>query len=655
MQYEAPLHNPQVKVVSRPVDNIVPPAAGLVDAALKLAERGKPVFPCKPSNKHPYTAHGFKDATTDEDIIRAWWRQYPDALIGMPTGAASGVVVVDLDRKNGVDGYDSWLDLQQQNSTAPDTYTATTQNNGFHLYYKHPGNGTVIKSSAGKLGPGIDIRGDGGYVIVPPSPGYEAEASTTKTKAPMPDWLIDNKATTPPADSNNIMAAVGGGFDVQKACADILGGSPLHDSCRGLAAHFMSTGVTAPAAISLIQSFMDNSAARKIRPQEWQERRANIPHLVITAAEKFAPADDAQPEDAGNRLTPVDLSDLATAQMEPPSFVVEPVIPRGFVSLFGGHGGSGKSILALTWCAHVACGMNWGPLRVERSRVLFVSLEDPGKLIRYRLRRICEQYSLPMHLVRENLLIKDGTDTNGLAFEKTENGIRRLIYTVAADEISEEAATADLVVIDNASDAFDANENERRLVRAFVRHLQRMVKGHDGAVLLLAHLDKTAARYGSSGNSYSGSTAWHNSTRSRVALIDGELVHEKLNVGKKLDDPIPVFWSELGVLVPDLEGDAKKQSEEAKNGADDAAVLACMRAAEEAGEIVSAAKSGPLTAWHTLRLFPECPDVLKDATGKTRVTEALLRLSRAADIERVEYRNEDRKQRKKWVLRQLRQ
>ncbi len=72
-------------------------------AALRLARMGKPVFPCRP-NRAPLVAGGFKAATTNAEPIRAWWARWPRALIGMPTGAISGVVVLDLDLKDGRDG-----------------------------------------------------------------------------------------------------------------------------------------------------------------------------------------------------------------------------------------------------------------------------------------------------------------------------------------------------------------------------------------------------------------------------------------------------------------------------------------------------------------------------------------------------------------------
>lgn len=350
------------------------------------------------------------------------------------------------------------------------------------------------------------------------------------------------------------------------------------------------------------------------------------------------------------RLKRVDLSDLATAEIVPPQFVIDPIVPRGYTTLFGGHGGSGKSIVALTLAAHRACGINWGPFRVEQGPVVFVSLEDPEDLLRYRLRRICEEYTLPFGEVKKHLELIDATEAVTLAVENNEHGRRSLIFTQPAEEIRETAAEGVLIVIDNASDAFDANENERRLVRSFVRYLTKMIRSHAGAVLLLAHIDKAAARYGSSGNTYSGSTAWHNSTRSRVALLDDRLVHEKLNVGRKHENPVPLAWSDHGVLVPDLDESHRKATDAERNEKDDLAVFNCVRAAQEAGEIVSTATRGNASAWHTLRNFSECPEELKNKEGKQRMQESLIRLARDGMIQRTDYLNAYRHKREKWEI-----
>lgn len=136
----------------------------LLDAALEYARRGYKVFPVS-IEKTPLTPHGFKDATTEETQIREWWTRWPDAGIGMPTGALSGVVVLDVDPRHG--GDESLAQLVEEHGPLPDGPVVNTGGGGRHLYFKHTGG--HVPSVVG-FRPGLDIRADGGYVVLPPSP-----------------------------------------------------------------------------------------------------------------------------------------------------------------------------------------------------------------------------------------------------------------------------------------------------------------------------------------------------------------------------------------------------------------------------------------------------------------------------------------------------
>lgn len=150
-------------------------------AALKYGERGWPVFPihtplddgtcscnrvdCSSIGKHPQTLNGFKDATTDETQIRKWWTWWPNANIGIATGEPSGLVVLDVDPRHG--GSKSYAELEQEHGPLPKTLVSLTGGGGKHIFFEHPGR--RIKSASNVLGPGLDIRADGGYIVAPPS------------------------------------------------------------------------------------------------------------------------------------------------------------------------------------------------------------------------------------------------------------------------------------------------------------------------------------------------------------------------------------------------------------------------------------------------------------------------------------------------------
>ena len=141
-------------------------------AALRYAARGRPVIPVRA--KVPLTAHGCRDASADADVIRAWWRRWPAAGVAIATGRASGLVVLDVDPRHG--GDDSLRELAARVGGLPDTPTCLTGGGGAHHYYRHPADRDVpCRVALGGYG-GLDLRGEGGYVVAPPSPHASGRA-----------------------------------------------------------------------------------------------------------------------------------------------------------------------------------------------------------------------------------------------------------------------------------------------------------------------------------------------------------------------------------------------------------------------------------------------------------------------------------------------
>jgi len=164
----------------------------LSEAALQYARDGWFVFPLfgKASLKG---SNGHRDATTDLEQIQNWWRHYPRANIGLATGSLSGLIVLDIDPRHG--GHQSVQILEKRYGTIPETRMSRTVHGGLHRFYQHPRDGKHYPNAIEFEGlPGIDVRGDGGYVVLPPSKLYGRLSyvwgNTQIPIAPAPPWLL---------------------------------------------------------------------------------------------------------------------------------------------------------------------------------------------------------------------------------------------------------------------------------------------------------------------------------------------------------------------------------------------------------------------------------------------------------------------------------
>lgn len=180
--------------------------------AIAFARRGIPVLPlhrpvdgrcscrnpnCPSPAKHPVAAlapHGLKNATTDERTIEDWFGAAP-RNVGVLTGFPAGIVVLDVDPRH--DGDTSLAALERQHGELPPTWRFLTGGGGEHVVFAHPG--VAVPNSANKIGPGLDVRGEGGYIVAPPSVHMSGRryavsvdhAPDDVTLAPPPPWLLD--------------------------------------------------------------------------------------------------------------------------------------------------------------------------------------------------------------------------------------------------------------------------------------------------------------------------------------------------------------------------------------------------------------------------------------------------------------------------------
>ncbi|MDZ5078850.1 bifunctional DNA primase/polymerase [Nesterenkonia sp. HG001] len=229
-------------------------------AARELATAGVPVFPCVPGGKRPLTEHGFHDATTDPGQVEAWWRAHPDANLAVPTGAASGMVVVDVDVHGPVNGFASFGRAHRAGLVSRWAFLVSTPSGGMHVYY--PATPERAQRSWQAARAGVDFRGDGGYILLPPSMvstngaavGYQVRQVNTGSSARLDsDRLrdfLDPRPTAPPSTGDDVERSV----DVSRLAAWVAA-RVEGERNRGLfwaACRLAENGVPAPDALDVL-------------------------------------------------------------------------------------------------------------------------------------------------------------------------------------------------------------------------------------------------------------------------------------------------------------------------------------------------------------------------------------------------------------------
>lgn len=354
-----------------------------LEAALKYASLGLKVFPCIPKTKKPMTTHGFHDATTEAKTIKSWWTKNPDANIGIATGAVSGILIIDVDRRNGGDY--SWDELINTYGPVPETPYSFT-GNGRHFFFKHPGR--FIQCSQSKFAAGIDIKADGGYIIAPPSihpdgPTYGWEASSEIgdiQPAALPPWLLDlilkpcEESKTDETwriedmplceGSRNQMLTRLGGYLRRAGLDEIAVTSVLERTNLLRCRPPLSDKEVGSIAKSVCRYESDQTTVAHI--EAWEER------LLELGIERV-----------------VDIVCLTDVETKPIQWLWPQRIAIGKLSIIAGDPGLGKSFLTLDIAARISTGAAWPDQpdygNAPGSIILLSAEDDPSDTIKPRL------------------------------------------------------------------------------------------------------------------------------------------------------------------------------------------------------------------------------------------------------------------------------
>lgn len=494
-------------------------------AALDYANRGWRVIPILPAQKRPAINQWQHAATTDTTIINQWWQGKHTACgVGIATGQQSGIWVLDIDDR------DALHDLEQQHGELPATLTSITGSGGEHQLYLWPTDGRTINNSASGFIQGIDVRGEGGQIVAPPTihpnmQPYEWDEQTDIIAA-APEWLLQlvcqKDTPQPPVGVSPTISATdrpGDLWAAQTDWAEILTADgwtlshtdntgerywvrPGKEARDGISA---TTGNTANDNLHVFTSSMPHLQAEQTYSKLGYLAATHHDHDHAAAAQHLAaqgfttPPPDLNILDhlltttsteatTTNPLSPylVDWHTFWTTDHQETEWLIEPLFAKGRAHAIYAGAKVGKSFVTLAACAALATGRPFlhkpeGPPQ----HVLYVDYEMTPQDLADRLTEFGYESTVFDHLHYAQLPNLPPLDTpkGGIALCQ-----------------SAHAVGAQLVIIDTTGRSVEGDENDAGTYQNFYRHTGMQLKrlGMTWARLDHAGKDTTRGQRGSS-------------------------------------------------------------------------------------------------------------------------------------------------------------
>ena len=355
------------------------------------ARRGLRVFPCKPRDKVPATAHGCKDATTDPARIAAWWDGTYLYNVGIATGGGVVVLDVDVNHAAGKYGDETLAELEREHGPLPDTWMCLTGGGGVHYYFACDDPALTVGTG---FAPGLDYRGAGGYVVAPPSlhangRSYEWEAAHTPANtalAPLPDWLhslmLEGRKQAPRTRTEAAPEKVqeGGRNDTLYRLACSLRGKGLGEA-----------GITAALLAENRERCVPPLPAaevEKIAKSAGRYERGSSEGRGHALSWDGSPEGDAQePPKEIQPLRVISAPDLQRAQLPPVKYLVDGLLPEG-TSLLTAASKVGKSWMVLDLGLCIAAGEPFLGRPTTKTGTLYLALEDSLNRLQNRMDKV---------------------------------------------------------------------------------------------------------------------------------------------------------------------------------------------------------------------------------------------------------------------------
>lgn len=491
-------------------------------AALGYAARGWPVLPlhtatgtggcscgdpdCGSIGKHPRTAHGLKDATTDPATIAKWWGLWPVANVGIRTGTPSGFFVLDID------GEEAARTLRESGRTVPKDALWQKTGRGWQVLFEMPADFVVKGDNTGAVAVHVDVKGEGGYIVAPPSTHANGNSYSWLTNVeprPAPAWLLEalrpvererSKPTDATAAASGLHPYVAAALEDEAAkvraarvgtrdhylnvAAFSLGqleaaGLSETDARAGLLSAAMAAGL---GEAESLRTFASGWEAGKKCPRDIPDRMRDYSPRPLAADAEHRPSDGLQGmiEESINDIGTL----LSSVKPESVEWLWEGRIPSGKLTVLDGDPGLGKSTVTVDIVARVSTGqvMPDGTGGGEPAGVVILSAED-GLADTIVPRLMAANADLRRVLALESCPDSQGEGTHPPMVPDDLPHVRAAIQRVSAK----------LVVIDPlmAYLSGDTNSHRDQDIRRVLFRIATLAEETGVAVLVVRHLNKS--------------------------------------------------------------------------------------------------------------------------------------------------------------------
>lgn len=486
----------------------------ILEAAIKYAKRGWSVFPVK-KNKNPYTQRGFYDATKDISIIESWWQKWPDANVAIATGSMSNgltVIDIDIDEDKGIYGDESFRDWCDQECVYIDSLTAVTGRGGKHLYFTstHP-YGCKVRALDG-----VDIRGEGGYVIAPPSIHQNGRTYFFDGDEETEEIVCVQEDSDVEYFFESMFEKDGGDKPPLEIPSEVNEGS-RNDTLFKIASAFQAKGADDDTVLSSVQGYNYAKCNPPLPDDEVEAIVNNVLRRYKKGPSKNTGEDKDQSFEPKERPKLISANDIKNKPMDDLKVYIgvgceEPFLVEG-TCILSAKAKVGKSWLCNNLCKCITDGSDFLGYKVNRCSAIYFDLETVEQLQKKRLNKMSEEdYADGFYLISEAPLIGDG-------FEEM------------MDDFMQEDPDIGVIIVDVFQKIRKPKKNNETDYDATYREigvLNRIAKKYHISIILVCH-DRKNVEDSDPFSNILGSTALQGATDQMIVMykdkFDDEFTH----------------------------------------------------------------------------------------------------------------------------------